>query len=182
MGAYRPIILLLVCLGVVAFTVPQKGRRSPAVRKADVQGASAYGANDFSLRILDGRSVRLSSYAGRIVLVTIFSPSCAPCSTETPGLRSVYDAYHAKGFDILGVGVQTGETELRVFIQKQNIGWSVGINDTLPRQFGMYGLPDHYLFARDGTLVNHFVGYLRSSILRSTLDTLLRNRTTPAGK
>ncbi len=181
MGVNRTVILFLVCLAALSFTFPQKAHRKPAVKKAAVQSGSAYGPNDFPIRILDGRSLRLSSFAGRIVLVTIFSPSCVPCSAETPGLRSVYDEYHGRGFDILGVGVQTGETELRLFIQKQNISWSVGINDTLPRQFGMYGLPDHYLFARDGTLVNHYVGFLRSPILRSALDTLMsvRRQTPP---
>ncbi len=176
MGAIRSILLLFVCLSFLSFAQRRDHQRRTAVKKPAGETVNIYGANDFSMPSLDGGVLRLSSFAGRIVLVTIFSPSCAPCISETRDLRSVYQDYHGRGFEILGVGVQTGESELRAFVEKQALRWPVGINDTVPRQFGMYGLPDHYLFGRDGALVNHFIGYLRSPLLRSALDTLMDTR------
>ena len=174
---------LLLASGVDAQTKsrrPARHRSAAAQAKKPAQGDLKYGSNDFSLRTIDGTSIRLSSYTGRIVLVTIFSPSCPPCTSEVSGLASAYADFHGRGFDHLGVGLQTSETEMRAFITKYNLHWTFGINDTLPKQLGMVGLPDHYLFGRDGSLLNHYVGYLRSDILRSRLDALLPPKQSPS--
>ncbi len=180
----RGVILLLV---LAAFVVAgagaeaqkkQRRRVPPAGQEQDHRAPAPlhYGANDFSLKTLEGSTVTLSSYAGRVVLVTIFSPSCGPCTSEADGLAKVYAEFHRRGFDILGVGVTTSETEMRTFVRDHGLRWTFGINDLVPKQFGMVGLPDHYLFDRDGTVLEHYVGYLRADILRDRLRPLLTPR------
>jgi peroxiredoxin len=180
------IVLLIVCC-VFALTdaEAQKRLRRHPRRAADTtvqKSARAdlkYGANDFSLRTLAGSTTKLSSFGGRVVLVTIFSPSCSPCTSEVGGLVTAYTDFHERGFDILGVGVGTSETEMRTFIRTHELRWTCGINDTLPRQYGIVGLPDHFLFDKDGTLLEHYVGYLRADILRGRLESILPRRPSP---
>jgi len=133
-----------------------------------------YGSYDFSLQSIDGKKLRLSNYAGKVVLVTIWSTSCDPCKIETRALRRLFTKYHKNGFDIVGVAVQTSETELRSSVVKDSLSWVNGINDSVASSYGMYGLPDHYLFNPDGNLIKHFIGFTREDVLEPFIENAVK--------
>jgi thiol-disulfide isomerase/thioredoxin len=53
-------------------------------------------APDFLLRTLDGRSVKLSDFRGKIVVLNFWATWCAPCRVEMPALIDLYDKYRAR--------------------------------------------------------------------------------------
>lgn len=55
---------------------------------------------------LDGREVDLSQLRGKVVLIDFWATWCAPCVAELPNVKRVYDAYHAKGFEVIGVTLE----------------------------------------------------------------------------
>ncbi|MFA3781498.1 cytochrome c biogenesis protein CcdA [Melioribacteraceae bacterium 4301-Me] len=135
-----------------------------------------YGKYNFTLTTIDGKTVHLSDYTGKVVLVNIWAPWCGPCRLETPGFVSLYDEYKDKGFDVIGIAVQTKESDVKEFIKGYNIQWQIGINDDIARAYGTYGLPDNYLFASDGKLIKHFVGYTKEETLKSVLKDILKGQ------
>ncbi len=179
-----PWLLLATALGVgVAFPQPPAGGKpaagkSPAktaagqtAAKADPKKPSAnYGKYDFALTTLEGKSVKLSDYAGKVVLVNIWAPWCGPCKVEMPGFAKLHDKYKERGFEIISVAVQTNESAVRAFIAKTPLGWPVGINDDVAGKYGTYGLPDNYLFLPDGLLAKHFVGFTREEALEPLIQ------------
>ncbi len=46
-------------------------------------------APDFALKNLDGRTVRLSDYKGRVVILNFWTKSCRPCLEELPSLADL---------------------------------------------------------------------------------------------
>jgi peroxiredoxin len=157
----------------------QKKKVRPVVTTPVKKPSANYGKYAFTMRSADGASIRLADEAGKYVLVTIWSPGCVPCEHETEALVKMYSRYHGSGFDILGVAVKTTETDLREFQQKHGVKWVLGIHDGILNTYGMYGLPDHYLFGPDGTLLKHFMGMIREDILRPTLDEIFRSKPPP---
>ena len=133
-----------------------------------------YGKYDFSFTTLDGKTLRLSDYAGKVVLVNIWAPWCGPCRSETPGFVNVYKEYKDRGFEILSVAVNTIESDVRSFIQKYSVQWPVGIKDEVARAYGTYGIPDNYLFRPDGSLIRRFIGYTKDEALRPLLEESLK--------
>lgn len=133
-----------------------------------------YGKYDFSLITLDGKSIHLSDYAGKVVLVNIWTPWCGPCKMETPGFVKIYDQYKTKGFEVIGVAVETNEKNVREFIDHYNIRWPVGLSDDVAREYGTYGLPDNFLFGRDGRLIKHFVGFTEEATVLPLIKNALR--------
>ena len=179
-------LFLLIALLFCGFTlegIAQKKQHTTAKKKAVVAEkkkpelpkiTANYGKYDFSFTTLDGKKIHLSDYAGKAVLVNIWAPWCGPCRIETPGFLKMYDEYKAKGFEIIGVAVQTNEGDVRSFIAKENISWPVGIEDDVAVKYGTYGLPDNYLFNPDGTVQKHFIGYTREESLRPNIEEALK--------
>jgi len=129
-----------------------------------------YGTYDFAVTTLDGKLVHLSDFSGKVVLVNIWAPWCGPCRAETPGFVQLYKKYHQKGFEIVSVAVSTTEGDVQSFVEKQGIKWNVGLNDDVASQYGTRGIPDNFLFDKDGTLLKRFVGYTRESDIIPLLE------------
>lgn len=142
--------------------------------KSDKEKAD-YGKYNFTLNTIDGKTIHLSDYSGEVVLVNIWAPWCGPCRLETPGFVTLYNKYKNKGFDVVGVAVQTKESNVREFMKEYNIQWSVGIDDNIARAYETYGLPDNYLFAPDGKLIKHFIGYTKEETLKPIIEEAINN-------
>ncbi len=94
-----------VALVAVAFASSACG--APMARS----GGGERGASpEFVLSDLDGRTVRLSDYQGKVVLVTFWATWCAPCAAEHPQLEKLWREYRDEGFVVLGVSMDGPET------------------------------------------------------------------------
>jgi thiol-disulfide isomerase/thioredoxin len=56
-----------------------------------------------TLRDLHGRTVRLSDYRGRILLLNFWATWCPPCRAETPDLIRLQREHAAQGLQVIGV-------------------------------------------------------------------------------
>jgi thiol-disulfide isomerase/thioredoxin len=52
-----------------------------------------------------GKQVRLSDFAGRVVVLNIWGSWCGPCRVEAPELQKLYDQTRDSGVTVLGVDV-----------------------------------------------------------------------------
>jgi len=83
----------------------------PGAQAAPTPAAGPGGAPDFSLPSTDGRTVRLSDYRGKsVVLIDFWSTTCDPCMAEMPHLVDLYKAKKDKGFVILAVSLDGPES------------------------------------------------------------------------
>jgi len=84
-----------------------------ATGKADAP-SSAAPAPDFSLPSLDGKTVHLSDYRGKIVLIDFWSTTCDPCMVEMPHLVELYKKHKDQGFVVLAVSLDGPESRAQV--------------------------------------------------------------------
>jgi thiol-disulfide isomerase/thioredoxin len=74
----------------------------------------------------DGSPFDWSQYAGKVVLVDFWASWCGPCLQEIPNIRQNFEQYHAKGFEVVGVNLNTKVSDLKQFLafQGQEIPWT----------------------------------------------------------
>jgi thiol-disulfide isomerase/thioredoxin len=71
---------------------------------------------------LDGKTVALSAYAGKIVLVDFWATWCDPCKEEIPDLVKLRDKLKDKGFEILSVSMdEAGAAAVKKFTARRPI-------------------------------------------------------------
>ena len=61
-----------------------------------------------SLESLDGRTVTLNAYEGKLVVVNFWATWCTPCEVEMPALQNLWVRYRDRGLVVVGVSVDRG--------------------------------------------------------------------------
>ena len=120
-----------------------------ALRRAVVQ------ESDFTLTGLDGRSYSLSAMRGQVVLVNFWATSCPPCRKEMPDMEKLYQSLNQKGFTIFAISREPRET-VAPFLRKQGYSFPALLDPDgkAAAAFLVEGLPESFLFNREGKLVS----------------------------
>lgn len=118
-------------------------------------------APDFALADVDGNLVRSSSFNGQVVLVNFWATWCPPCLAEIPNLQALHGAYQAKGFQVIGIAIDSGGAKsVKAFVRKMGMSYPVLMgNDKVARDYGgIVGVPTTFLVDRSGAIVRKFLG------------------------
>ena len=115
---------------------------------------------DFSAAVdLDGKPISLADYRGKVVLLDFWAVWCGPCLGEIPRIKAVYERYHDKGFDVIGVSLDEDAAVLREFIKEKEIPWRQildggGFGGTFAKQYGVHSIPAPFLIDREGKVIS----------------------------
>jgi len=118
-------------------------------------------AKDFSLPDTVGKMVSLSSYRGKYVLLDFWASWCSPCRADNPNLKSAYQKFNSKGFEILSVSldVASAEKKWRKAIQDDRIGDWTHLADlkneinTVVKLYGIRSIPQNFLINPEGKII-----------------------------
>jgi cytochrome c biogenesis protein CcmG/thiol:disulfide interchange protein DsbE len=115
----------------------------------------------FALPALDGSGpVRLSTFRGDVVVVNFWASWCVECRQEHPALLAAWQRYRERGVVFVGVDFEDSAADARTYVQKMGGDWPV-VSDPASRTaiaFGVYGVPETYVVAPDGTVIAKRVG------------------------
>ena len=134
---------------------------------------------NFSATDLDDKPISLQDYRGKVVLLDFWAVWCGPCVGEMPNVKKVYETHKDKGFDIIGISLDTDEDRLRNYLKENDIPWrqiysGKGWDSPLAKQYHIRSIPAPWLIARDGTLISREA---RGVKLERLVVKALRNKT-----
>jgi peroxiredoxin len=126
----------------------------------DVLALTAVGqpAPDFTQAQADGTPFSLSSLKGKLVLVDFWASWCGPCRRENPNVVAVYNKYHDKGFDILGVSLDSDRDAWLKAIEDDGLTWNhvsdlAYWDNAVAKQYGVRSIPHTVLVGPDGVIL-----------------------------
>ena len=132
-------------------------------------------AAGFSLKNTDGKSVKLSDFKGKIVILDFWATWCPPCRKGIPDLISLQKEYNGK-VQVVGISVDT-ETKADVpgFIKSYGINYPIlYFTDEVVKAYGgIEGIPTAFIINRNGEIVDKHVGLVRKSVYTELIDKLL---------
>jgi len=146
--------------------------RANLLRKATI----GQKAPDFTLTTPDGKQLALSSLKGKYVLIDFWASWCGPCRQENPNVVKTYLEFKDKGFEILGVSLDTERANWLAAIEKDKLTWKhvsdlQGWKSSAASLYGVTGIPHTVLIDKQGVII---AKNLRGEALRAKISELLK--------
>ena len=135
-------------------------------------------APDFTLPLVDGGQLQLSSYRGKIVLLDFWATWCVPCREETPHFVELQRKYGDRGLQIIGVSMDDSPDPVRPFYQQFQMNYPVvmGTADVGVAYGGVLGLPIAFLIDREGRIYSKHIGATDRTVFENEISRLLEPR------
>lgn len=157
-----PLLACLTCYSCTAIVASQTG---PAVGSV---------APEFNARnLLTGEIVPLSSQRGKVVILTFWSPRCAPCRRELPILERAQQLVGKGRLTVFAVTYRASpDTERR--LKKLASTWNINLiqddSGWIGYQYAISSIPHLFLIDRQGKVVANHVGYGDRSVEELVAD------------
>lgn len=125
-------------------------------------------APGFTRTTIDGKTVKLSDFAGKVVLLDFWASWCVPCRESMPHVKALYEKYHDKGLEVVCCADNDTQTDAwkaaiekdgtSMFVHflrgmKENPDGSFDRSDDLSDKYGVHYIPCKFLVGRDGNLI-----------------------------
>src|ERR1700716_4564188 len=171
------VVALVVALMLyVGFHMARRTGSTPRIAKSTV-------APDFSLESLEGKTMRLSDFRGKAVLLNFWATWCGPCKIEMPWFIELQQKYGSQGLQVVGVAMDDASKEdiakfakdmgvnYPVLIGKEAVGDSYG---------GIPALPETFFIGRDGKVVDKILGLRGKAEIEDAIKKALNTQPTQA--
>ena len=132
-------------------------------------------APPFSLKDTNGNVYSSAQLAGKPAVINFFATWCPPCREEIPGFVEVYNKHKGKGFELIGISLDTDTREnLPGFLMNNRIGYKILFGDlAITQAYGVSPIPTTFFVGKDGEIKNVHIGYIDKDAFDKEVQKLL---------
>ncbi len=133
-------------------------------------------APDFALSNLEGKTIRLSDFKGKVIILDFWATWCPPCRAEIPHFNKLHQIYSDKGLAVVGISVdEGGKNVVKPFVEEFKIPYPILLgNEKVARDFGgIRGIPTTFIINKNGEIIKKLVGYHDQEEFESIIKPLL---------
>jgi peroxiredoxin len=164
--------LAVSCAAVAAFGLGC----SPKPKANAAATAPSGAAPAWQLKAPDGKLVRSTDFAGKVVVVDFWATWCPPCVAEIPGYVQLQEKYRDAGLVIVGISLDEGGTELvKKFAASKKINYPLAMGDpTVVEAFGgVEAIPTTFIIDREGKIRHKKTGAVSTDAFETLLKQFL---------
>ncbi len=136
-------------------------------------------APDFSIPGIDGKTIKLADYKGKYVMLDFWASWCVPCRKENPNVVKLYQQYHPKGLEIIGISLDEKKDAWQKAVNDDRLVWAHGselqnFNGPTVQKYQVQAIPSNFVLDPAGKII-------AKNVTGSDLAALFAN-TFPAAK
>ena len=138
-------------------------------------------APDFSLESLEGKTMRLSDFRGKAVLLNFWATWCGPCKIEMPWFVELQQKYGSQGLQVVGVAMDDASKEdIAKFAKEMGVNYPVLIGkEAVGDSYGgIPALPESFFIGRDGKVVDKILGLRGKAEIEDAIKKALNTQPT----
>lgn len=115
-------------------------------------------APNFSGPTPSGDNIALNDILGKATLIDFWAAWCRPCRAENPNIVNVYEKYHEKGLNIIGVSLDKTPDAWKKAIADDGLTWNhisniAYFDDAIARLYNVNAIPAAFLLDENGVIV-----------------------------
>ncbi len=136
--------------------------KNAAAAKELAPVAAGARAADFHLESLDGKTISLDQFEGKVVFLNVWATWCEPCREEMPSMQTLYDEFKAnKDFVMLAVSQdEKGRSAVAPYVAKNGYQFTILLDpaNKVGDEYDVSGVPETFIIDRKGRIVAHHMG------------------------
>ncbi len=173
-----PVVLMVVAMVValmLVFGFKLARHSTPGI----ASGSAQTQAPDFTLQSLDGKTVRLSDFRGKPVVLNFWATWCGPCKIEMPWFVDFQKQYGPAGVQFLGVAMDDASTkEIAEFAESMKVNYPILIGkESVGDDYGgVQFLPETFYIDRNGKVVDKAFGLKGKGEIEDAIKKILGPR------
>jgi cytochrome c biogenesis protein CcmG/thiol:disulfide interchange protein DsbE len=132
-------------------------------------------APDFTLTDAKGKTITLSAFKGKVVLLDFWATWCGGCKVEIPWYIEFDNKYRDRGLAVIGVSMDDeGMKVVKPFLAQKNMEYPVVIgSEALARKYNLESMPLTLLIDRGGRIAVSHAGIVNKDDFENRIKELL---------
>lgn len=149
---------LVMMLSAVLFVVPScKPKETPTA-------AIGNKAPSFTLKDTNGKTVSLSDFSGKVVIIDFWTTWCPPCKESSKELEKLHRKYGERDVVVLGVSMDSGSgaaQKVMDFAGRHSLTYRMLLDDgKASESYAVRSIPVTYVLDKKHIIVNIHTGYM----------------------
>lgn len=115
-------------------------------------------APDFTMNTVEGKPLSLKELRGKVLLVDFWASWCGPCRKENPHVVAAYTKFKDRGFEILGVSLDSNKDRWVDAIAADGLTWPhvgdlKGWQNDAAKLYSVTSIPQNVLLDKNGNIL-----------------------------
>jgi cytochrome c biogenesis protein CcmG/thiol:disulfide interchange protein DsbE len=170
-------LVIILALSVYTFSADEDRNKVKLNTEIKVDNPAVDKAPDFALKSFDGKTVKLSDYKGKVVIIDFWATWCPPCRKGIPDLISIQNEYK-NDVVIIGISLDSEKTlkDVPGFVKSYGINYPIvyGNEKVVTDYGGIEGIPTAFVVDKKGNIVDKHVGLVPKDTYVSKIKELLK--------
>ena len=111
-------------------------------------------APEFTLKSINGETVRLDDFHGKVVLLDFWATWCGPCGKSVPELKRLNKDFSGEDFVIVSVNLRENMNKVKSFAFTEGMTWTILLDSDgqVADSYGVRAIPTFILIDRHGRI------------------------------
>ena len=162
---WGPLLMIMQTSFLTSDQIPQYEQFSEAAKnsfygrkvKDEILPVGGVGSTllDFTLHKEDGTPVKFDDLikGKKYLYIDFWASWCAPCRKEIPNVKANYEKYKDKGFEVVGISIDTNKAAWQKACEKEQLQWPSFLDRDVANLFKVRAVPTIYIVDANGKII-----------------------------